>query len=592
MGQKLEFKLIYASDLFDTQYFFSYKLEMNTKPLSIGKSLVIITILIVVLGDVNAYSDDGDGNCTCSNCTDCTIALNSNDCNIVKLTNKITTTSHCINNPENFTNKTFDCQGYEINGSGGTYSGVYLYEKSRSIIRNCTIVNFYRGIYLRGSANNSLINNTVSSNDYGIYLLITSNSRLINNKVSSNDYGFFLQVTSNNTLINNAVSSNNRGIHLTLSSLNNTLINNTINSNDYGISLTGSRNDSIINNTISSNDYGIYLVCSHFDNILNNKILNNTQTGLVITDQGLGWSCSMGNLNNTIRENKISNNRDGIYSQNSISVINSNIICGNTNKDLNSSDWKVSFGDNNTCDNSGGWEDHGIESSCTFRCNGTTCDVDNDFYTKELCAGTDCEDLNSFINPATAEICDDSIDNDCDNLTDCLDPNCSGSHVCVNTTSNETNEINNTQVNIIDPPLGEPICINQTTSITVKITINATNPGDSGLGNVSAGINVTCTGNYISNEKQYVNLSETLSANLTFIVTPPASGQCNVTTCIDCEGSINETNENDNCGSLIFSVVDCSKVSVPALSQTGILILSALAIVFCVLRIKKKQINE
>ncbi len=33
--------------------------------------------------------------------------------------------------------------------------------------------------------------------------------------------------------------------------------------------------------------------------------------------------------------------------------------------------------------------------------------------------------------------------------------------------------INNTQINLIDPPLGTPVCINTTTNITANITIKA-----------------------------------------------------------------------------------------------------------------------
>jgi hypothetical protein len=48
-------------------------------------------------------------------------------------------------------------------------------------------------------------------------------------------------------------------------------------------------------------------------------------------------------------------------------------------------------------------------------------DADNDGF----CAGgEDCDDTEAAINPGSAEICDDGIDNDCDGLVDGADPAC------------------------------------------------------------------------------------------------------------------------------------------------------------------------
>jgi len=135
--------------------------------------------------------------------------------------------------------------------------------------------------------------------------------------------------------------------------------------------------------------------------------------------------------------------------------------------------------------------------------------------------------------------------------------------------------INNPQFNLIDPPLGSPVCVGTTTNITANITINATDPNDPLLGNVSVCVNVTCAGGYNVSEKQYVNFTGVLQANVTFNVTPPAVGQCNVTTCVDCDGVIPEADENDNCGNATFDVVDCSAQPVPAFTPIGILILIA-----------------
>jgi len=53
-------------------------------------------------------------------------------------------------------------------------------------------------------------------------------------------------------------------------------------------------------------------------------------------------------------------------------------------------------------------------------------DSDEDCYYDIDCGGSDCDDTNPYINPCADEICDDEVDNDCDDLIDYdpLDPDC------------------------------------------------------------------------------------------------------------------------------------------------------------------------
>lgn len=91
----------------------------------------------------------GDGeSCVCSTCDTCEDALNSVDCDIVKLTADITDYSGtCINNPTNFTSKTFNCQDNIIDGDNiGSDHGIYLNVKINNTIQNCNISDFYEGI--------------------------------------------------------------------------------------------------------------------------------------------------------------------------------------------------------------------------------------------------------------------------------------------------------------------------------------------------------------------------------------------------------------------------------------------------------------
>ena len=55
---------------------------------------------------------------------------------------------------------------------------------------------------------------------------------------------------------------------------------------------------------------------------------------------------------------------------------------------------------------------------------GSCWDDDGDGYEDEACGGDDCDDADPAINPGTAEVCDDGVDNDCDGKVDWADLDC------------------------------------------------------------------------------------------------------------------------------------------------------------------------
>jgi hypothetical protein len=70
----------------------------------------------------------------------------------------------------------------------------------------------------------------------------------------------------------------------------------------------------------------------------------------------------------------------------------------------------------------------------TYFCTDSGCtDNDGDGFSIEggTCGAVDCDDNNASINPNAAEVCDDTIDNDCDGNADCDDNECRRAPMCI-----------------------------------------------------------------------------------------------------------------------------------------------------------------
>ena len=77
--------------------------------------------------------------------------------------------------------------------------------------------------------------------------------------------------------------------------------------------------------------------------------------------------------------------------------------------------------------NNDGWTDVGIagQEKISVWFNKTNCDdEDDDGFQDVRCGKNDCADTDPLVNPAMPEICDDDIDNDCDDLVDWADTEC------------------------------------------------------------------------------------------------------------------------------------------------------------------------
>jgi parallel beta-helix repeat protein len=170
----------------------------------------------------------------------------------------------CINNPTNFTNKTFDCQGHTIDGTGSGWA-ISLGGKNNNTIKNCTISEFDGGIYLGSSRYNNFTNNTIKNNvNYGFYLYSFSDlNNIINNTISNNSIGVYIFNPWANAIINNTITNHtNSGIYLKATQYT-SIEGNTIINNSKGIYLEGNSEITMTKNTANNNNYGIYLFDVH-----------------------------------------------------------------------------------------------------------------------------------------------------------------------------------------------------------------------------------------------------------------------------------------------------------------------------------------
>jgi len=261
-----------------------------------NKRIICAIFIFVILGInyANAYNITGSS-CTCDSCGDCTNALNDSSCNDVSLIQDISDYSGtCINDPLNFNNKIFDCNGHIIDGDdSGSYGiyGIYLNNKQNNTIKNCVVSDFYNdGIYISYSEKNLILNNTATSNGdnsrgYGIHLFHSKNNIIENNTATENGLaGIRIENSYNNNVSNNycALNKDYDGIYMSSSS-NNKISSNILTMNDdSGLWIVSCADNYIFNNTItlngkinstsgSTSGYGMYLRTS-----INNTIENNT----------------------------------------------------------------------------------------------------------------------------------------------------------------------------------------------------------------------------------------------------------------------------------------------------------------------------
>jgi parallel beta-helix repeat protein len=210
-------------------------------------------------------------------------------------------------------------------------SSVHLAWSTDSCITKNTVSGY--GILLYHSSNNIVSEN----NPCSINLYFSSNSSIHKNNATNNREGIRLSASSHNSITENSITDNNNGIYLdyiqTIGGVSDPDPNATI----YGYRNYESSHNIISGNNITSSmltGIDIYRYCSN-NTIEDNSITkngdgvnvggeNNTVTGNSITDNS-GRGIAVDSLNNTVSKNYLSNNGDGI----SLSDVSNITVSGN-----------------------------------------------------------------------------------------------------------------------------------------------------------------------------------------------------------------------------------------------------------------------
>lgn len=216
-----------------------------------------------------------------------------------------------------------NCNGGVIPSGAGQ---VILVNCTYVTVENQELTKSSHGIILGYSSNINVKGNTIdSNNEAGIYLWVSSENTIIDNNIFSNKEGINLQNSNNNTIQNNEIKTNGRGVSLFHSSRNSIIGNNASSNNGDGINIYSSSyysserfipyGNTIKNNIVANNRNGIFIDNSNGNNIVDNIADSNRRSGLYVENSD----------ENIFRNNFVSNNSAGFY----LSSSNRTEIIGN-----------------------------------------------------------------------------------------------------------------------------------------------------------------------------------------------------------------------------------------------------------------------
>jgi len=180
---------------------------------------------------------------------------------------------------------------YTFGATGMTWRGNEFYENIRYgldphddsngflVENNKFYNNGSHGLIFSKRCINSTVRNNISYNNKGHGIMLhelSNNNNVENNKIFGNTDGISLDNSSNNIMLKNKIYSNRRGILLDKKSLENIMEKNDITENSqYGMYLYGEANNNTIrNNVLTSNINGIYIKTNN-NQVIDNQIEKN-----------------------------------------------------------------------------------------------------------------------------------------------------------------------------------------------------------------------------------------------------------------------------------------------------------------------------
>ena len=221
------------------------------------------------------------------------------DGNLYTLTNNILCDSIVIMT----SNIVIDGKGYTIQGPGLHGSGFSLPIATNVTIKNTNIEGFRNGFYLETTLNNTISGNELTNNTYGIYLEHPSNDVISGNEIIGNEYGIEMVYSVDSTIRENHIANNKYGVRLWASNTTTISRNNITANSKCGIELVDSPNNNTISeNNIRNNWDGVYLSSSSNNTAFENDINNNFR-GIFL----------YGSSDNTFYNNNFMHNTQQVY---------------------------------------------------------------------------------------------------------------------------------------------------------------------------------------------------------------------------------------------------------------------------------------
>jgi parallel beta-helix repeat protein len=151
----------------------------------------------------------------------------------------------------------------------------------------------------------------LSNNLAGVVLAYTTNSLIVNVTALNNEIGLWLVCSNNNTIVGGDFSGSAWDGIETISSSGNTIMGNEMNGNVYdGVRLSHSfdlvhsysENNTVSDNLVSNNTDGLYLEASNYNVVEGNLVKRNTDSGIVLD----------GSAGNLLFTNTMVNNAHGV----------------------------------------------------------------------------------------------------------------------------------------------------------------------------------------------------------------------------------------------------------------------------------------